>query len=217
MTLIFDFDGTLHQTARIYIPAFRAARAALVAQGYPVRAFADAEITSFLGLNIHDMWRSFLPQAPAEVQAKGAQIIGSALDAALARGNARPLSGHSRGAVRPQAGRPHPGASVQLPPQLRRSGPRALRARPLVFRLLLLRGLPECAQGGDFPRHLPGLSRPLSDDRRPDHGTAGGPDARLRLCGCAYGYGTPEELAGANALCATASQIPQAIERLSSH
>ena len=30
MTLIFDFDGTLHQTARIYIPAFRAARAALV-------------------------------------------------------------------------------------------------------------------------------------------------------------------------------------------
>ena len=45
MTLIFDFDGTLHQTARIYIPAFRAARAALVAQGYPVRAFADAEIT----------------------------------------------------------------------------------------------------------------------------------------------------------------------------
>lgn len=59
-----------------------------MAQGYPVRAFADAEITSFLGLNIHDMWRSFLPQAPAEVQAKGARIIGSALDAALAHGNA---------------------------------------------------------------------------------------------------------------------------------
>lgn len=217
MTLIFDFDGTLHQTARIYIPAFRAARAALVAQGYPVRAFADAEITSFLGLNIHDMWRSFLPQAPAEVQAKGARIIGSALDAALARGNAALYPGIPEALYALKRA----GHTLVLLSNCRHSYGEAARARFGLDRWFS--GYYFCEDYQNVPKEeiFPAISQAfpgpylMIGDRTTDRRVA--QTHGFGFVGCAYGYGTPEELAGANALCATASQIPQAIERLSSH
>ena len=41
-TLIFDFDGTLHETGRIYVAAFRATREKLLADGYTVREYTDS-------------------------------------------------------------------------------------------------------------------------------------------------------------------------------
>lgn len=172
-----------HQTARIYIPAFRAARAALVAQGYPVRAFADAEITSFLGLNIHDMWRSFLPQAPAEVQAKGARIIGSALDAALAHGNAALYPGIPEALYALKRA----GHTLVLLSNCRHSYGEAARARFGLDRWFS--GYYFCEDYQNVPKEeiFPAISQAfpgpylMIGDRTTDR--PGGPDARLRLCG----------------------------------
>ena len=48
--LIFDYDGTLHETMRIYGPAFRKNYENLVSRGLaPAREFSDAEISGWLG------------------------------------------------------------------------------------------------------------------------------------------------------------------------
>ena len=74
--VIFDYDGTLHETMRIYGPAFRKNYEFLAAQGLmPARQFEDAEISEWLGYPAGDMWRRFAPQlSEAEQGACSARI-----------------------------------------------------------------------------------------------------------------------------------------------
>ena len=61
--LIFDYDGTLHETMRIYGPAFRKNYENLVSrQLAPARGFSDDEISYWLGFTAADMWNRFAPQ-----------------------------------------------------------------------------------------------------------------------------------------------------------
>lgn len=63
--LIFDYDGTLHESLRIYAPAFRLGYSHLVRKGLaPEKDFSDAEISQWLGFSAKDMWESFLPELP---------------------------------------------------------------------------------------------------------------------------------------------------------
>ena len=68
--LIFDYDGTLHETMRIYGPAFRKNYENLVSRGLaPAREFSDAEISRWLGFTAADMWNRFAPQLSDEEKA----------------------------------------------------------------------------------------------------------------------------------------------------
>mgnify|MGYP001489483243 CR=1 FL=1 len=50
--IIFDYDGTLHNSIKIYKPAFMTAYDYLVDNGYAKkREFSDQEISKFLGLS----------------------------------------------------------------------------------------------------------------------------------------------------------------------
>ena len=52
MHLLFDYDGTLHETMRIYGPAFRMACEDLAARGLiEPRHDSDAEIAAWLGFS----------------------------------------------------------------------------------------------------------------------------------------------------------------------
>ena len=65
MNLLFDYDGTLHDTAHIYIPAFRLAYRTLVERGLaPDQDFTDEEIKSWLGYSPKEMWTALLPDQP---------------------------------------------------------------------------------------------------------------------------------------------------------
>ena len=64
--IVFDYDGTLHETIRIYAPAFRMNYRILVEQGLAApREFTDDEIGRWLGYTAADMWNAFAPQLPA--------------------------------------------------------------------------------------------------------------------------------------------------------
>ena len=68
--IVFDYDGTLHETIRIYAPAFRMNYRILVERGLAApREFTDDEIGSWLGYTAADMWNTFAPQLPAEEKA----------------------------------------------------------------------------------------------------------------------------------------------------
>ena len=58
--LIFDYDGTLHNTMKIYKPSFLKAYDYLVSVGKAApRIFADNEISCWLGYSGAEMWKLF--------------------------------------------------------------------------------------------------------------------------------------------------------------
>ena len=62
-TIIFDYDGTLHNSTKIYAEAFRQVYQEMVTAGdAPWREFTDPEITKWLGYSVQDMWDSFMPE-----------------------------------------------------------------------------------------------------------------------------------------------------------
>lgn len=75
-TIFLDFDGTLHETGRIYLPSFRKAYQSLTEKGLaPPRSFSDSEIEHWLGYNAKDMWDIFMPELPASDKAWASNLI----------------------------------------------------------------------------------------------------------------------------------------------
>lgn len=76
-TIIFDYDGTLHDSKQIYIPAFKKAYCYLVENGLAVeREWSDEEITQWLGYSKIDMWALFMPKLSSNYQDQASNIIG---------------------------------------------------------------------------------------------------------------------------------------------
>ena len=65
MNIIMDFDGTIHDCAAIYVPAFRVGYKYLVDSGLmEYRDYPDPEIISYLGFSPKEMWNQFAPDIP---------------------------------------------------------------------------------------------------------------------------------------------------------
>ena len=79
-TIILDYDGTIHDSTRNYIYAFKQAYAFLVEAGHAApRDWADAEITKWLGYSSKAMWENFMPDLNDEVRSKASKMIGQIL------------------------------------------------------------------------------------------------------------------------------------------
>ena len=88
-TIIFDWDGTLHNTKALYGKAFRVAYDYLVKEGYaPERYYTDDETSIYLGMNPPDMWQAFMPDLPEDVKKTAASMIGQNMDRIVADGGA---------------------------------------------------------------------------------------------------------------------------------
>ena len=62
MNIIMDFDGTIHDCAAIYVPAFRVGHKYLVDSGLmEYREYPDEEVISYLGFSPKEMWNRFAP------------------------------------------------------------------------------------------------------------------------------------------------------------
>lgn len=93
-TIFFDFDGTLHDSMAIYGPAFRAAYAWLVEQGYrKPHEYSDEWISQWLGWTVQDMWTTFAPDLPESVWRQAAAIVGREMDGSTEQGEARLFEG----------------------------------------------------------------------------------------------------------------------------
>lgn len=89
MTLIFDYDGTIHNTAHLYGCAFRKAYDRLVLSGYAKeRYYSDEEMSKYLGMNAEDMWNSFMPELPKEVMKKTSSEVGAEMVNQISEGSA---------------------------------------------------------------------------------------------------------------------------------
>ncbi len=92
--LIFDFDGTLHNTIKIYAPAFRKAYLYLVEQKLASsRQWTEEEIRQWIGYSSKDMWNKFMPGLSEQQKEKCSQIIGCEMLTAFDAGQAQLFAG----------------------------------------------------------------------------------------------------------------------------
>lgn len=79
-TLIFDYDGTIHNTIVIYESAFRQCHEWLVKEGYaPAQEIPTERIAGWLGMNSKEMWESFLPELPLKIKDMASERVGKAM------------------------------------------------------------------------------------------------------------------------------------------
>lgn len=88
-TLIFDWDGTLHRTSKLYRYAVQRALDYLVETGYAEPKILSSEETDqYLGMNAADMWNVFMPDLPDALKKQGEKIVGNEIDMSIANGQA---------------------------------------------------------------------------------------------------------------------------------
>ena len=75
-TIIFDYDGTIHNTLGIYEPAFREAYQWLSEQNVvEEQKIETAQIAGWLGLNSKEMWDTFLPELDQRYKDQASAIV----------------------------------------------------------------------------------------------------------------------------------------------
>ncbi len=93
-TLVFDYDGTLHETMHVYEPAFRESYEWLITKGYAQRQEVSSQrISSWLGMNAVDMWEDFQPDLPVEIRMQASHILGERMLSLVREHKARWYSG----------------------------------------------------------------------------------------------------------------------------
>lgn len=89
-TLIFDWDGTLHDTESLYGESLRQTLKWLETQGYDVPADqSDARFRQYLGINAVDMWKDFMPQLPDLMKEECSRRTGENIVRLIQAGKAR--------------------------------------------------------------------------------------------------------------------------------
>lgn len=215
MNLLFDYDGTLHNCLLIYAPAFRGICEILAAEGLiPRREYTDAEIGAWLGLPSAEMWATFAPELPPKQRQRASRYIYNSMITAIQSGRARLYAG----------------AAATLK-KLRDAGHRLfflsncehmyMQAHRAAFHLDDYFTAMYCAEdcgwrtkADIFPDILaahPGDYLMIGDRR---HDMAVAEQHGLPAIGCAYGYGTAAELANADHIAQSVTEIPALVNQI---
>ena len=214
VNLLFDYDGTLHDSLAIYAPAVQAVYNDLVAEGYaPPKVWDKETIRQWIGLSPGEMWDRFQPNLPQqEKQARSAQIGHRMLELVQA-GQAR---------LYPDVPRMLEELKGQGMGMLLLSNCPAsyLQAHTAYFGLERWFDGLYCGEAfGYRPKseilpqlqaHWPGDFLVIGD-RRQDIQMA--LENRVPAVGCLYGYGSPEELAQADWLARTPEELCSCVEQ----
>jgi phosphoglycolate phosphatase len=214
-TIIFDFDGTLHDCMSIYHPALLKAGEWLVSQGATPPAEVDEQrMRGFIGMTVPDMWESFMPGLDPMLQKQAADIIGEEMDKAMESGRARLF----------------PGASAMLDAVAKRGYKLVLLSNCLTHYMETSRrifeldrwfdGYFDSESHGGIPKQdiFPEIEQTFEPgfiivgDRMNDLAVAR--KYKLPSIGCLYGYGSRDELADATCFADTCADIPLLIDRL---
>lgn len=92
--LIFDYDGTLHDTLQIYEPALQQTYDWLVKGGYAApRKLERTEISGWIGYNSRQMWNLFMPELPESLKVQASRNVGRIMLERIGFGQARLYDG----------------------------------------------------------------------------------------------------------------------------
>ncbi|SHI02599.1 phosphoglycolate phosphatase [Sporobacter termitidis DSM 10068] len=214
--LLFDFDGTLHDTLRIYAPAFRAAYTYLTGKGLAApRAFRDEALGAWLGYSSRDMWNTFMPGLPDAEKGHCSRLIGAEMLSALRAGKGRLYDG-AEDALRALKS---DGYNLIFLSNCKLS---YMQESIRQFSLAQYFTSFYCTEQYDFaPKHE--IFRDIAGINAGDFIAIGDRLFDIQLArqngfpsiGCRYGYGQADELADADAAVDSPRDIAAAVRRLS--
>jgi phosphoglycolate phosphatase len=93
-TIVFDYDGTLHNSIKVYAPAFTKAYQYLVENGFAEkRSWSEEEISYWLGFNSQEMWNAFMPDLSLEAKELCSRIIGEEMKKLVEEGSSNLYDG----------------------------------------------------------------------------------------------------------------------------
>lgn len=208
--LLFDYDGTLHDANKVYAPAFRLAIAELILLGHLPEEYliSDEEIGGWLGFSSQDTWNRFMPDLPERVKDRCSDLITEAMLENVRSGKARLYPGALEVLEELKAA----GFTLIFLSNCRRA---YMDAHAEQFGLGRYFSGFYCTQDFGFrPKHeifetirkeFPGEFAVIGDrfhdmELARVHG--------LFSVGCAYGYGTSEELKEADVIVGDVREIP---------
>ena len=88
-TIYFDFDGTIHNSVKIYAPAFKKAYDFLVEKNKAnPREWKNEEISKWLGFTRKEMWDNFMKDLEEPYKNQASMIIGKEMQNLMLSGNA---------------------------------------------------------------------------------------------------------------------------------
>lgn len=213
--IIFDYDGTLHNSMLTYAPAFRDTMKWLSDNGFIAdRVYPDKEISYWLGFNSTDMWGQFHPELDKEIREKARKMLGENMAERLDRGEGALFTGceDMLGTLK------NAGHTLIF---LSNCRVHYMERAKRLFHLEKWFSYFYCCEEYDFiPKHE--IFRKFAPDhegrfivvgdRFHDIGTA--VQNGLKSIGCGYGYGSHEELSKADIIVERIEDIPQAVEKL---
>lgn len=78
--VVFDWDGTLHNTSKLYAESVRKAYSFLVEKKLATpRDLKEEELNKYLGMTAKDMWDDFMPGLEEGVRSKAEKIVGESM------------------------------------------------------------------------------------------------------------------------------------------
>lgn len=94
MVLIFDYDGTLHDTAALYGHAVRSVLGELEKDGYvSEKECSDQSLSKYLGMTARVMWEDFMPSLPEHLKQSAIDKVGRLMREGIREGKARLYEG----------------------------------------------------------------------------------------------------------------------------
>ena len=227
LNLIFDYDGTLHDTMHIYEPAFKKAYGEMVSAGLRrPEDFSGNEISRWLGYSSIDMWNSFAPDLSQDQRLYYSNVVGQEMYRLIREDHAQLYPG-----------------TKELLSQLRNEGYRLIflsnckiaymKTHTEIFHLDDYFHKFYCSEEFDWApkeeifntilddiKKLEGSDDPSSlrcvaiGDRFHDINLAN--SHGLPSIGCTYGFGTPEELSSATYLTDSLYELKNIISNIDS-
>ena len=213
--LVFDYDGTLHNTILIYEPAFRGAYKELVEGGHaPEREIPTELIKSWLGMNVPDMWNSFMPELPKELMLSASLKVGELMVDEIKKHRARWYPG-----IEEQLGKLKSQGYEMVVLSNCKTDYRDTHWKEFNMDRWFSEFY-DCESFGYAPkteiihkiREKYGRELIVIGDRASDFDCAKA--AAAPFVGCLYGFGFPGELDGAAAQISSVSELAEAINRI---
>ena len=89
MNIVFDYDGTLHDSLKIYAPAFRKCIKMISDDGFiEKKDYSDDEIKKWIGMDVKTMWNTFMHDISQEYKNKYSAFIGNEMIRLINEGKA---------------------------------------------------------------------------------------------------------------------------------
>ncbi len=212
--IILDYDGTLHDSVRIYEPAFRTVMQEITDRGWiEQETYTSEGIIRWIGYSAREMWQCFHPELSDMQRSYAGRRIGEEMKRLAEDGKARLYPG----AEEVLAGLHKDYKMYFLSNCMSDYAETHRRAFGLDrwFDRYYCTGDYGFKQKEEvFAEHIyePGLSYIAVGDRSKDITLAA--QCGLRAIGCLYGFGSAEELKGADILIRDIAELPEAVAEL---